>query len=72
MCSPSSVRVYSFRGLHMAASLPVVKDDLLQVAELPGEDPDVPAVIPKDDRNVPGVIPALAGGDLRARAAQLL
>ena len=56
----------------MATSLPVVKDDLLQVAELPGEDPDVPAVIPKDDRNVPGVIPALAGGDLRARAAQLL
>ena len=67
---PSSVRVYSLRGLHMAASLPVVKDDLLLDAELPGEDPDVPAVIPKDDRIVPGVSPALAPGDALGRAAQ--
>ena len=54
----------------MAASLPVVKDDLLLDAELPGEDPDVPAVIPKDDRIVPGVSPALAPGDALGRAAQ--
>ena len=56
----------------MAASLPVVKDDLLQDAEPPGDDPAVLAVIPKDDRIVPGVSPALALGDVRARFAQQL
>ena len=56
----------------MAASLLLLKDDLLQDAELPGDDPDVPAVIPKDDRIVPGVSPALAPGEVGGRAAQQL